>query len=218
MLQPPLAALRRQHKQLFYVDLSPHTLLVRPLTRQEYEEIQLTHPEGDERSRAYCEACVVWPKINFQNPRLLAGLLDSLPPKLLELSGFTSPDLAMDLFQHERHKTASSFERQAECMIAVAFPHIRLDEIKQWSLYTLMEYYARAEWILKNLYNMEIDLEITHPEPVDEEEQVRSLREQGIDPMFVMPLPADPPFVAFPLITRARWNDQATLAWTRQQL
>jgi len=80
----------------------------------------------------------------------------------------------------------SSFERQAECLIATAFPQVRFEEMTDWPLPKLIDYAVRAEWVLNNIHHLPVQFACTDrsedkkgkqkPNPAD-------LRKRGIDPM-----------------------------------
>lgn len=76
----------------------------------------------------------------------------------------------------------SSFEAQAENIICAVFPSIMLEETRKWPYSKLIEYAVRAEWILRNIHGLPVELGRTSKQPVEKVEP-GELRKQGIDPM-----------------------------------
>lgn len=78
----------------------------------------------------------------------------------------------------------SSFERQAECVIAAVFPMIRIEEMRDWPMQKLFDYAVRAEWILNNLHMVPVRFDkMQNTEDKDNNTDPNKLRSLGIDPM-----------------------------------
>jgi len=105
-----------------------------------------------------------------------------------------------------------NIERQAECAIAVAFPGIRIEEMRNWPYVKLIDYMARAEWAYNNIHMIPVRFDHldegrggVEPGKVDP----AALRKKGIDPMLTInPASLRPPYLEYPLISGTRdWRN-----------
>jgi hypothetical protein len=191
--------LKQKHRRLLATIIGDRIFIWRPLGRKQYREILNNSIDEAELDENVCQGAVVYPEFDFKLGA--AGFSATLAPIIKEESGYGSPDKvykAMDLYRMEMQH----FEFQAEATIATAFPQIRFEQMEGWTTDELMWHLARAEWALKNIHGRNIDFKPNEePEEISPEEQVRQLREQGIDPMStVNPNRLRPRFTEFPFI------------------
>ena len=210
MLKREVAKLKERYPQLFYVGLETEGVLIRPLTRLEYETAMNGNETEDMKWEYICNQTIVWPEFTTIDA-IPPGWIKDIGEKVIELSGFKEPYRIIELYK-EFKEGMSNFERQAEVIIRSAFSDITFEEMRKWNIYKFMDHLARAEWSLKEVLGLELELEIKDKEEIDElvqqEEELRveKLRAQGIDPMLVLPLPEDKEYVPKPLTSSLDWN------------
>ena len=189
--------LRQKYPRLFLVMVGDEPFVVRPLTRAEWASIQAMTASAFEREEAICQTAVVHPAdIDWSKAR--AGFPSALAPVILDLSGFSRPEVPIALLEQAR-QSMQVFERQAETLIRAVF-HVSLDELRNMDVHEFMEELARAEWALRRLYGIDQAIVIEPPSPPDKQELKRQLRAEGIDPMRVFPPEPDKPLVPTPFI------------------
>lgn len=196
----------RKNRRIFEVWVGDDRFLVRPLKRDEYSRIMREAKDFEDRDRLVVEAALLYPQ-GYDWESSPAGLLPNVAEQILILSGFLDPQVPINILQKSR-ESLKSFEAMAETVIRAAFPNISFEEMRSWDVYEFMDHLARAEWVLRNVYGVDPGIDIAEPEEPPEEELVKEIREKGLDPMLVLPLPPDPPFVPFPFITNLHWNKQ----------
>lgn len=199
----------RKNRRIFQVWVGDDTFWVRPLKRDEYSMIMREAQDLEDRDRLVVEAALLHPK-GFVWDSAPAGLLSQVAEQILILSGFLDPQVPINILQRSR-ASLENFEVLAETVIRAAFPNISFEEMRSWDVYDLMDHLARAEWVLRNIYGVDPGVEIGEPTPSSEEDLVREIREKGLDPMRVLPLPPSPPYVPFPFITTLHWNRQEVI-------
>lgn len=214
MLRALISKFRKQHANLFLMWIGQTPFIVCPLNRKLYEQIVHEAEDEDDRNERVCLASVLHPKIDVS--RCPGGWISTLAPEIIRLSGFSDPQGPIQIFEGARQAN-KAFEMQAENLIKFAFPEIRFDEMKSWNIYELMDHLARAEWLMKNAYDIDPGLDLHPPEQPGEEETVENIRKQGMDPMRVLPPPQKKPYMDTPLITQGKWNKERVVNAIRQR-
>lgn len=151
-----IVELKREHKDIFVINIKGLEFVFRPLTKFEYFEYILNNPGVKDVCLAekIAEICVLYPKeYNFKDPDY-AGIPDVLFEEIKEVSGFTNNELLKAKASEYRSIIANDFDKQMENIIMTAFPYVTLEEIRGWDMYKLLDYFTRAEWIIQNLMPM----------------------------------------------------------------
>lgn len=157
----------------------------RPLTRREYYMFVMRSNKGEDVAADVCSLAVLYPEgIDYNT--MPGGVTTRLADDIWRMSAMPSRDKLVSQLDSYR-SLMSSFERQAECVIAAVFPAIRIEEMREWPLQKLLDYAVRAEWILNNLHMVPVRFDkITEGEEENQNASPEKLRSLGIDPMMTL--------------------------------
>lgn len=160
--------LKKEYEHVFKTEIMGETFIFRPLNKYEYFEliVQETGVPHEILVEEICKMCTLYPsEYNFENPNY-AGIPESLFKTIKEYSGFTNHEMIKDIASTYRDMNENDFDHQMENIIMTAFPSIRLEEMQEWSIYKLIDYFARAEWVVENMM-------VQHQKPNKDEGQAQ---------------------------------------------
>lgn len=152
----------------------------RRLTRKEYMPLALRQMMGEDISLDILQIALLQPDpstINFDT--MPAGVVEQLVGIIWEQSAPPSTEKLLETIEEAR-ALMNTFEMQAENTICTAFPSITPEETKDWPYSKLIEYAARAEWVLRNIYSLPLEIGGTEKQ---QQKKPEELRKEGIDPM-----------------------------------
>lgn len=172
--------LKKEHKDIFHVQINEQDFIFRPLTKQEYDNFVLNERMyQDYIAEKVCDLCTLYPEdYDFYDPRY-AGAPESLYEAIIDHSGFASQKFVENLLLEYREANQEDRHRQLENTIIGTFENVTLDDIDNMNVYEVLDYYSRAEWIIENLKR-----DLVHPEKVRqykeelEEEQANNQQDQ----------------------------------------
>lgn len=226
-----LRQFKDQYENVFAANFKDQQFIFRELTRKEYRRI-VDETFGDTYTyeETICQTAVLYPEDYDFSVRGRAGLAKTLAVEIVETSGFGHPDQQIQMLNYFR-SDMQNFDSQAETVIQLVFPNISEDEMQDWTQEKLMRRLARAEWVMKEIWQMpfefakrdEVDPNAPPPEPPSIMEVAQSIRDQGGDPMFVLKdqimSPRDKDYVAFPLIGGTKlFKNEEVLENVRKQI
>ena len=161
--------LKKEYDDIFYIEIEGEDFIFRPLTRFEYEELLVKRDlREDVLSEVICDIAVLYPeKYDFNNPHV-AGAPEALCNQIVYYSGFDDPDYIDELLYDKQEELDNNVFTMMENVITVAFPTIDIEDVKKMDAYEIIDYYARAAWIINNMYaNIKMPQQI----PGEESEQ-----------------------------------------------
>lgn len=225
-----LQELKATYGNIYEVDIKGHIFYVRELRRAEYRYILDNF--RDTADTVICQATCVFPEGYDFEMRAAAGVTANLADQVVFLSNLQSAAQYEQLLEVERQKM-QSFEAQGETFIAQAFKDISFEEMGNWTMETFMKYLARAEWALRNVWQLPVEFrpknegeegeEQSEEPPFTMQDMAHELRQEGIDPMMYLLQDIKEqnrkPFVEFPLIggTKLLENEEV-LESVREQI
>lgn len=165
--------LKKEYDDVFYIQIEGENFIFRPLTRFEYEEILVNRDlREDVMSEVVCEIATLYPEeYNFSTPHM-AGIPEALSNQIIYYSAFEDPDYIDQVLAEKREDMNENVFTMMENVIAVAFPNIDIEEIKNMNAYKIIDYYARASWIIRNMYaNVKIPDQIPGENPNAQHQQ-----------------------------------------------
>jgi len=161
-LQNIIYKLKKEYDDIFYIEIEGEDFIFRPLTRFEYEELLVKRElREDILSEVVCDIAILYPEeYDFNNPHI-AGAPESLCNQIVYYSAFDDPDYIDQILAEKKEELNNNVFTMMENVIAVAFPNINVNDIKDMNAYEVIDYYARASWIVRNMYaNIKIPQQI----------------------------------------------------------
>lgn len=152
---------KEKHEDLFQLELSDYSFVFRVLNRQEYQEMAYVAADECELQEMICEVAVLYPPYDFRNG--LGGIASALSTHIMDQS-FLREGQAKDLLSYFRAEM-TQFDAQCDCLIHEAFPNFTLEEISTWTVKKTLYYLSRAEFIVRNLRGIPIQMIEEEPEP-----------------------------------------------------
>lgn len=209
-------ALLREYKDrydnVFSAEIKDQQFIFRELTRKEYKRItEDTYGNDYGLEEAICTAAVLHPEGYDFAMRGRAGTTKTLAAEIIGVSGFAYPEQQAEMLEYYRGDMVN-FDSQAETVIQLVFPHTTEEEMQDWTQEKLMKRLARAEWVMKEIWQMPFEFakrnQSKDDEPTPElptlQEVGSEIREQGGDPMLVLKdqivKKKDHNYVQFPII------------------
>lgn len=146
--------IKQQHEDIFIKEVLGEVFIFRPLTKYEFFELIINNNgemSEDILAEEICSLCVLYPEdYDFSDP-ISAGIPETLFEEIKQYSGFTNHEMIKGIAAEYRELNQTDFDHQMENIIMMAFPSIRLEEMRNWSIYKLVDYFARAEWVIENM-------------------------------------------------------------------
>jgi hypothetical protein len=151
-----VAIWQKEYGSIYTTEINEVFFIFRELTRGEWKQIEETYEEDDERKEQVCKVAVLYPIIEDYSISLFAGV-----PELLAMSICTESCLTEDTTKQETLKrkwmymVENDVNYQIPLMIKEAFQEIPLLEIEAWPMTKLVEYYAKARYVLERYRGIE---------------------------------------------------------------
>ncbi len=217
--------LKQTYPDIFIVTINGQTFIFRFLTRHEWREINLYYKNDRFRfEEEICKMTVVWPSINNWD-EIDAGIIPNLAMSIVEESGYGPNKLNRNmLIQYRLEMT--TFEAQAEAIIKAAFPDQSFEEMIHWTPDKLMRYLAKAEWVLKTVYDKDLGFDLEEYDDKDDDEDKEEIpmksrkeiciemHQVGIDPMIELQglVKVKNPYMELPFIAGTNaWKNEVIL-------
>ena len=156
-----------------------------------------------------------------------AGISEFVAARIEKESGFQ--DIRDVLNEYKYAKQFNNLEIQCMDLIKAFIPEYTYEEMEEWTWQKLMEMTARAERIaeLKGFdWHIQDQSEEYFKEmeniSSDNEEFIKQLQNDGVDPMFYfedeIKETFQSPIIDFPIILGQSWNDEVVLDVVRKQI
>ena len=141
------AGLKKKWKNIFLIKTRDGEFIFRALTRKEYLETVDMYPLlGEASEDIVFEKCVLYPEVE-DTEKLYAGTITVVVDSIIDISGFSEPDVFMSLLEENR-KTMELADSQMIVVLLKAFPHLTLESINNLDIQQLTYYLALAEQVL----------------------------------------------------------------------
>ena len=212
---------------IIYVRFLDEEFIFRTLTRKEYKYIISNGLNRYDIEDTICSVCCLYPEeYDFANCGY-AGLNEYVASLIEYYSNFT--DISTVMQTYKNYKEDNSLETQCMNLIKAFIPEYTYEEMEEWTWDKLMKITARAEAVCK-LKGFNWELQDTSEDykkqfesiSIDNKEIVDNLIKNGIDPMMYFSDTFRTTFnhdiIEYPIITEAKWNDEAIINATRKQI
>lgn len=196
---------------VFLMEVGGKEFVFRPLTRKEYRQLTERRYENTyESEEAICATATLHPENYDFAESGMAGIVGPLCERIIQVSGRATPEQSAEMLDYYRY-TMNEFDAQAETVIALVFPGTTPEEMQDWTQEKLVSRLARAEWVMKTIWNMPFEFgakaeesEGPEEEPPTLREMGEEVREHGGDPMFelshLIKTKAERNYMKFPFI------------------
>jgi hypothetical protein len=214
--------------KLLYINICDIDFVFRDITKEEYKEATIISKSKEEFEDIICQLSIIHPKDFDFDDCGFAGIASTIANKIIDFSAFTEKEM-IKTYQLTKKKL-ETFEEQAKAMIKAAMPEYTYEEMNHWSNSKLIQEATRAEFILKDIknYNIEWKLPETSNKEnttkesmnINIEEYCDELIKKGIDPIINLweSLKENKKEIARPLIGGFHWRNEAILSAIRNQI
>lgn len=222
-----LYQLKEKYGNVYAALIGDQTFFFRELTRKEYRLLtSLPYANEYELEEAICQTAVVYPEGYDFSVHGRAGVVKTLSVQILVASGFANPGQTVEMLEQHR-QSMQQFESQAETLVSLVF-HIRHEEMADWTQDQFLQYVARAEWVMQNIWKLDYAFMEQKEEGEEKaqptlEEMAAEIREAGGDPMIelrhLIVHKKDKDYVPFPLIAGTKLlENEEVLHRVREQI
>lgn len=214
------------HK-IIYVRFLDTDFVFRTLTRKEYKYILQSCSDKLALEDAICNTGCIYPEEYEFETSGFAGLNEYVADIIQKLSGFN--DIQDVLKEYRQLKEVSNLEIQCMDLIKAFIPEYTYEEMEEWTWNKLMYMTVRAEKIAE-LKGFDWHIQDQTEEYMknmskinsDNQEFIKELQNNGIDPMYYFAEELEQTFkhkvLDFPLIGGTHWNEEVVLDVIRKQL
>lgn len=145
----------KEYGNIFFSEIDGQTYIYKALGRKTYKML-LKNPEVNiiDLEDKVCDEAILYP-LNFNSEDCDAGIPTQLFKDILANSFLTDAADMISLINVCRDEV-DELDIQMSCIISEAFPVYDIEEIEEWDMIKFCRMYARAEWKLKNIRNLEL--------------------------------------------------------------
>ena len=173
--------LSKQYDSLFFTELDNQLFIYRTINRKEYKDILKADMDTLDKQDEVCKLCILYPE-NFDIDNCDGGIPQQLYKEIIDKSCISIEDTII-LLEMNRDEM-SLLDNQMTCIIAEAFPSYKLEEIENMDMIQFTKLFSRAEWILTNFKNYNLDedvidllsssLQNKYSEPIEEDNHIET--------------------------------------------
>ena len=214
------------HK-IIYVRFLGEDFIFKTISRKEYKYLLQSIDNKYDMQDAICDTACVFPEDYEFSSCGFAGLVEFASENIIKQSGLEN--IQDVLYEYKQYKEYTNLEIQCMDLIKAFMPEYSYEEMEEWTWGKLMYMTVRAERIatLKGFdWHIEDQSEAYMQEvnkiTMDNKDFIKSLQENGIDPMYYFSEELKDTFkrdiLDFPLIGGIHWNDEVVLDVIRQQI
>ena len=223
-----LLILKEDHPghRVLYVNILGREFVFRSLGKKEYQNILRVIGDEHDLEDMVCQVALIYPDDFDFKDCPLGGLAKTIAPIITELSGYTNLEVLQETY-HEYKNQMQHFENRVYAIVKMAFPEFTFEEMEEWTWDQTFKVAVRAEYILNQTHFRDNPLELverkipqtSQPGP-DRDALEKELIENGVDPMiyFQKELDMKSPYVDFPLIGGAHWQNEDIVNEIRRQM
>ena len=214
------------HK-IIYVRFLGEDFIFKTISRKEYKYLLQSIENKYDMQDAICDTACVFPEDYEFSSCGFAGLVEFASENIIKQSGLENIQDVLD--EYKQYKEYTNLEIQCMDLIKAFMPEYSYEEMEEWTWGKRMYMTVRAERIatLKGFdWHIEDQSEAYMQEvnkiTMDNKDFIKSLQENGIDPMYYFSEELKDTFkrdiLDFPLIGGIHWNDEVVLDVIRQQI
>ena len=214
------------HK-IIYVRFLGEDFIFKTISRKEYKYLLQSIENKYDMQDAICDTACVFPEDYEFSSCGFAGLVEFASENIIKQSGLENIQDVLD--EYKQYKEYTNLEIQCMDLIKAFMPEDSYEEMEEWTWGKLMYMTVRAERIatLKGFdWHIEDQSEAYMQEvnkiTMDNKDFIKSLQENGIDPMYYFSEELKDTFkrdiLDFLLIGGIHWNDEVVLDVIRQQI
>ena len=214
------------HK-IIYVRFLGEDFIFKTISRKEYKYLLQSIENKYDMQDAICDTACVFPEDYEFSSCGFAGLVEFASENIIKQSGLENIQDVLD--EYKQYKEYTNLEIQCMDLIKAFMPEYSYEEMEEWTWGKLMYMTVRAERIatLKGFdWHIEDQSEAYMQEvnkiTMDNKDFIKSLQENGIDPMYYFSEELKDTFkrdiLDFHLIGGIHWNDEVVLDVIRQQI
>lgn len=145
----------KKHPEAQITSIKDKHFIWRPLTREEYRQVRSLGLDPGREEELICGLCVLWPEnYPWHNPEK-AGYPTAVCNDILIYSGFLGWQDTKNLLASYESEL-QDFDHMMDAVIAAAFPSIRPDEPRMWTMRKALWVFSRAKWVLENIYGRRV--------------------------------------------------------------
>lgn len=148
-----------KHGNIFFADIDGTTYVYKALGRKAYKSL-VNNPNLSplDLEDLICEETILYPE-DFSPDNCDAGVPSELYQQILANSFLTSTEDMITLLEACREEV-EQLDIQMSCIISEAFPVYDIDEIENWDMIKFCRMYAKAEWKLKNMRQLNLNSDV----------------------------------------------------------
>lgn len=161
---------KQLYEDVYQLQIQEEHFIFRALGREEYKQIVLLDHNLGEFQEAICFASTLYP-VDYDYTAGIAGVAEVLSNGILEVSGLLVGQAEELLYEFRSEMDV--YDYQVDVIIHEAFREFTLEEIATWPLRKTLFYLSRAEWILRTLKGVHLQMVEGEEAPQEEYQQPR---------------------------------------------
>lgn len=185
--------LKQEYEVIYRIEIRDEEFIFRPLTKKEYDElIGVDRHLGEhdtELAEKICKRCVIHPEsYDFSHPTY-AGVPETVKNAVLEASAFQNEEKIEEMLAYYSELNQEETEYQITNLILAVFPQFTLQDIDNWPMEKIVQYFTRGTWVIQNIkthLSLPWQQQQQHPQPQGQQQgqqfQQQPNPAQGIDP------------------------------------
>lgn len=151
-----IADLEKKYRNIFWTIFENDIYIYKPIGRRDFKYIALNENLSvEDKKDEIIKKCIIYPD-DFNIDDCIAGLIDILYSKIIEISYLDSQDSMSKVIEYYR-QDMYNMDNQITCLINEAFPNFDIEEIENWDLEKTAKYLSRAEYKLQNFRGFEFN-------------------------------------------------------------
>lgn len=208
--------------KLIYVSMGERDFVFRQISLKEYVQCKLLTSTPEDFYDAVCQIALMQsytPGFQFIHSPI-ATIGDVCGPLIIEHSYIDRQDDIIDLLDHYRDRV-ETFAEQSALLIKSAFPEYPIEEIYDWNYDKMMDYLAKAEYILTLKLGREIKLECEAQKGISSDEiSDDELILQGVDLVMYhgSKINFNKSIIDMPVIMGSNWQDEEVRESVKEQI
>lgn len=159
MTEKDIAKWKDKYWNLYYTEIEGYEFLWREISRGEYRKLQRIYNEEIDIEDAICNLCILETNLAGTLDDVPAGIPTTLCRQILTESGFTEDTTKIEYYMSRYNEEMNRFDNQIAPIINEAFPHLKLEEIENFTTEKMFWYLSRAIYVLKEMRGMTISFD-----------------------------------------------------------
>lgn len=155
--------LQEEHDTIYWETIDNIVYVYKPIGRRDFEEVTRMDADDNVKEDEIIRKTLLYPvPDNDFFVKIKAGIFIRLLNVILESSHVREDDILLRVQITNAYRAEMfDLQNQVTCIIHEAFPEYDLEDIENWGIEKTAKFLSRAEWILVNMRNMEINSEVS---------------------------------------------------------